>query len=705
MALGVLTKLIKYVDKLLVDAGIRSDLAADGGAFNVGSAVINVASIADLLVLPRKANLIYRVRSYYSGWDNVGPYFGPRGGGDFVWSPGSTEVPDGGYVFAVAGVSVGRFLRVCTGEVWMEQFGRKGDGITDDTTSCEAASLYVASKNGGLLKMGAGFSPVTKLTMRSRVRVDGPGVRNGGFVALPVADPGYSYGMIEIDNGVVAECGWSNLTISGAVNDTYNSPAVNPTQWGLYARAKWGAGYTQGGLWHSTFFNVRIINFNKGVWSRAGYTDAHSLLPNQFLKFQDCQVGVCGEIGSVGYLFTGQHGQIELENGYAGGMDTDPNAISDIGVMITFDPNPAEVAVNASGKGESTSDLPGVGNAARCATGVVTMGQFACEKTRLGMVDSGAASTNSVMETWFESVGICFDVRNTAHKFTQTNRYANAGNGTIGAGRGNGSITDTTLTITNDATMKGRFANDMAVSGTGVTAGTTIVAQLSGAMGKAGTYQVSVPQTVATTLIQGGVGDGGIVKEGIGARVQHGPGSFMLGTVDNMVAASSVGVDQVQSWEYIGQSNKQTTGMGLFKNNRQHKIVSIDGLGTVDMLGHPFLHVSPHLDRTILLSTLHGWANPGQFRTIFAIGTVTLKSSGNISLKSAGVPELTCPSGGAILLQRIIPQLGSPYEWNLISITPDYGVAPPADGFYYACLLYTSPSPRDLSTSRMPSSA
>ncbi|MNV66747.1 hypothetical protein D3C71_1595190 [compost metagenome] len=158
----------------------------------------------------------------------------------------------------------------------------------------------------------------------------------------------------------------------------------------------------------------------------------------------------------------------------------------------------------------------------------------------------------------------------------------------------------------------------------------------------------------------------------------------MLGTVDNMVAASSVGVDQVQSWEYIGQSNKQTTGMGLFKNNRQHKIVSIDGLGTVDMLGHPFLHVSPHLDRTILLSTLHGWANPGQFRTIFAIGTVTLKSSGNISLKSAGVPELTCPSGGAILLQRIIPQLGSPYEWNLISITPDYGVAPPADGFYYA---------------------
>ena len=30
---------------------------------------------------------------------------------------------------------------------------------------------------------------------------------------------------------------------------------------------------------------------------------------------------------------------------------------------------------------------------------------------------------------------------------------------------------------------------------------------------------------------------------------------------------------------------------------------------------------------------------------------------------------------------------------------------PDSDGTYFSCLLYTSPSPRDLSTSRMPSSA
>ena len=37
--------------------------------------------------------------------------------------------------------------------------------------------------------------------------------------------------------------------------------------------------------------------------------------------------------------------------------------------------------------------------------------------------------------------------------------------------------------------------------------------------------------------------------------------------------------------------------------------------------------------------------------------------------------------------------------WAIVAATPGIG------GFFDVCLLYTSPSPRDLSTSRMPSSA
>ena len=661
-----------------------TDLAAPQAALGVGSAVVSVDSIAELLTLPRKTFVTYRVSSFHAGWATRVPYLGPRGGGDFLWNPTSTEPDNGGYTFAVVGVPTGRFQRITTGDIWMEEFGRLADGVTDDTNACELASIYASSKGGGKVRLGAGFSPVTKLTIRSRVPVDGPGVRNGGFVALPVADPGVAFGMVEIDNGIVAECGWSNLTISGASSADFNTAPVNPTQWGLYARAKWDAGYTQGGLWHSTFFNVRIINFNKGVWSRAGYTDAHSLLPNQFVKFYDCQVGVRGAIGSIGYMFTGQHGQIELENGYTGGMGTSPDDISDIGVLLTFDPNPAEVAINASGHGESTSDLAGVGQAARCATGVTAMGQFASEKTRIGWKAVGACSNNSVMEVWFESVGICFDIQTGAQQFFQANRHANAGNGTIGAGRGNGSIVGTTLTITEDSAMLGRFATGMSITGTGVTAGTTIVQQLTGATGKSGTYQVSASQTVSTTFIQGGTGDGGIFREGVSSRTQVGPGSFMLGTVDNMVAASSVGLDQVQAWEYVGQNSKQTTGMTLFKNNRQHKIVVTDSSGVIDMQGHPAIYASPNADRTIRISTIHGWANPGQHRTIFAIGAITLRSNGNISLRAAGVPEITCPSGGAIVLERIIPQLGATAEWAVVSISQHYATAIPTDGFYYA---------------------
>ena len=44
-------------------------------------------------------------------------------------------------------------------------------------------------------------------------------------------------------------------------------------------------------------------------------------------------------------------------------------------------------------------------------------------------------------------------------------------------------------------------------------------------------------------------------------------------------------------------------------------------------------------------------------------------------------------------------------NWNVASFIKEFVVAIPEEMDYKACLLYTSPSPRDLSTSRMPSSA
>jgi hypothetical protein len=64
-----------------------------------------------------------------------------------------------------------------------------------------------------------------------------------------------------------------------------------------------------------------------------------------------------------------------------------------------------------------------------------------------------------------------------------------------------GSITLTTLTVS--AVASGTILPSMQFTGTGVTAGTRIVAQLTGTPGGAGTYTVNISQTVASTTLTG----------------------------------------------------------------------------------------------------------------------------------------------------------------------------------------------------------
>lgn len=63
------------------------------------------------------------------------------------------------------------------------------------------------------------------------------------------------------------------------------------------------------------------------------------------------------------------------------------------------------------------------------------------------------------------------------------------------------SIATTTMTVS--AVASGPLLPSMLISGTGVTAGTYIVEQLTGTTGSTGTYRVSASQTVASTAITG----------------------------------------------------------------------------------------------------------------------------------------------------------------------------------------------------------
>lgn len=66
-----------------------------------------------------------------------------------------------------------------------------------------------------------------------------------------------------------------------------------------------------------------------------------------------------------------------------------------------------------------------------------------------------------------------------------------------------GSIGPASTTLTVSAISSGSIFPSMQLTGTGVTAGTRIVRQITGTAGSTGTYEVSVSQTVASTTITG----------------------------------------------------------------------------------------------------------------------------------------------------------------------------------------------------------
>jgi hypothetical protein len=90
----------------------------------------------------------------------------------------------------------------------------------------------------------------------------------------------------------------------------------------------------------------------------------------------------------------------------------------------------------------------------------------------------------------------------TAYRFQyDTTDYSNGVSVASHAASFTGSIATTTLTVS--AVASGTLLPGMVISGTGVTAGTYIVVQLTGTTGGVGTYTVSVSQTVSSTTITG----------------------------------------------------------------------------------------------------------------------------------------------------------------------------------------------------------
>lgn len=77
-----------------------------------------------------------------------------------------------------------------------------------------------------------------------------------------------------------------------------------------------------------------------------------------------------------------------------------------------------------------------------------------------------------------------------------------------------GSIADQVLTVT--AVGSGTVVVGGTISGTGITTGTMVAAQLTGTAGGVGTYAVSIPQTAASTTVSGAYGTMTVTAVGSG---------------------------------------------------------------------------------------------------------------------------------------------------------------------------------------------
>lgn len=119
----------------------------------------------DPLLVPTYARV--SVLGYHSAGDG--------GGGDFRRVLASSGTTNAGTFFASTANALYAWERVVDGPITPEMFGAVGDGVTDDTTACNAAVAYAASNGLPLVARGQYRLGTSSLLLLSNTVIDGQG--------------------------------------------------------------------------------------------------------------------------------------------------------------------------------------------------------------------------------------------------------------------------------------------------------------------------------------------------------------------------------------------------------------------------------------------------------------------------------------------------------------------------------------------------
>jgi hypothetical protein len=296
----------------------------------------------------------------------------------------------------------------------------------------KAIALKSVAYGGFGVSFPAGVYPATRVIHYSGIQLKGMGSRNTFITALPFNPAnGKPYGLLELAPGAIQGAHITGLMFCGSSTPAYGFGVVNSAQWGFYCHAQYDAGYVQGGFWHSNLVDVAFWNFNKGVWSRGGYTHANSRRPNQWIDFSGVQVVV--QDGGEPWLFTGQHGQISVRGGHGEAISASPAKVALYSVKIGVDPDPSTTAYDGI-NGESTADVSGVGNANRAGHGISFTDGFSFQRAVKGLWSTGPARNVTADKCWFETLAQAVTKEGDGNISVTNNHFANAGIGTTGGG-------------------------------------------------------------------------------------------------------------------------------------------------------------------------------------------------------------------------------------------------------------------------------
>lgn len=239
-------------------------------------------------------------------------------------------------------------------------------------------------------------------------------------------------------------------------------------------------------------------------------------------------------------------------------------------------------------------------------------------------------------------IGILFFV---FKKYRTEAPYVVTGAGATGSFTG--SITTTTLTA---LAVTGTIMPGATLAGTGVTAGTTIVSQLTGTTGGAGTYTVSASQTVASTAMTTSGGDATLT--GYQTEVRKCRGAF-LNAVNiaggNMSDPSVVAAAVVRDACYLSQAGTYVTSKCVYLpvgSNAPTIPASGDVRTAYDAMGTDITNIQivyqPIYD---LIDALAG--KTYTYGAAVAVGNVTIPANTTVTLedvKSARKADISNPT-------------------------------------------------------------